>query len=271
MHVLRPAIAASLFLAAIGEPLLAQGMPTAQPNRVLIFAEHVKVGMADDHAAHEAGWPAAFARANTADYYLALQSMTGPSVVWYLSPYESYAAEAKVMKATDGDATLSAELSRLSRADAQYLDSAETFEAIGRPDLSHGAFPDLGLVRFYAIATFRIRLGHEQAFEAASKVYIANFKRAVPGGNVRAYQVINGMPGANYLFFTTFTDYAQQDKAMADGAAMWEGVSPKDMAILQKTMKDDILNIVSNRFQVSAGMSYVSADAKAMDPAFWNK
>jgi len=28
---------------------------------------------------------------------------------------------------------------------------------------------------------------------------------------------------------------------------------------------------VSNKFQLDAGMSYVSAETKATDPAFWNK
>src|SRR5690348_13874190 len=77
------------------------GLPTAQPKRLTIIREFVKPGMGPAHARNEAGWPAAFAKAKSPDFYIALTSMTGAPEAWYLSPSESFAAEAASMKAVD--------------------------------------------------------------------------------------------------------------------------------------------------------------------------
>ncbi len=261
-----------LFVLLVGAgSALAQGMPTTQPGRLMIFVEELKVGMDRDHAANEAGWPAAFAKANSPYYYLAFASMTGPGQVWFVQPFQSYAAEAQSMKMVADDPALSAELERLWRADGEYLESAYTIEAIARPDLSYGEFPDLAMVRFYNITTFRIRPGHEQGWEAAAGVYRENFGRAMPDAGYHVYQVVNGMAGSNYLIFGAVNDFAEFDKMMADGNAMWAGMSEEDMAVIQKSITDDVQFYMSNRYQIDAGMSYVSEETKAKDPAFWNK
>ena len=62
------------------------GLPTSQPKLLTIVREEVKPGRAADHANHEAGWPAAFEKAMSPDYYLAMTSLTGPSEAWYVIP-----------------------------------------------------------------------------------------------------------------------------------------------------------------------------------------
>lgn len=260
-----------LALAALAGDVLAQGMPTTQPGILTIFIEDVKVGMDADHEKNEAGWPAAFARANSQFYYIALTSMTGENEAWYISPYASFAAEGESMKQTESNPALSAELDRLWRADAQYLNSSRTIQAVARPDLSHGAFPDLAMVRYYDITTFRVRLGHEQAWEAMAKLYLEQVRKFAPQMAYRIYQVNAGMPGGHYLIFGTVNAYSDFDKMMAEGNAMWEKVAPKDMATLQQSMANDVQTVITNRFRVSPTMSYVSAETRAKDPAFWKK
>ena len=68
----------------------ATGLPTTQPSLVTIIREEVKVGRAAEHQRIESGWPAAFARANSPDYYLAMTSMTGLSEAWYIIPATSH-------------------------------------------------------------------------------------------------------------------------------------------------------------------------------------
>ena len=55
------------------------GLPTTQPNLLQITREEIKVGHAVDHEKTEAGWPAAFEKAKSPYYYIALASTTGPS------------------------------------------------------------------------------------------------------------------------------------------------------------------------------------------------
>jgi hypothetical protein len=247
---------ALLALAAGASGVRAQGMPTSQPSILSIFIEEVQVGMDADHAANEAGWPAAYA-------------MTGSSEVWFLAPYASWTQEGENMKQTDADPELSAELARLWRADGQYLTSARTVQAVARPDLSYGAFPNLGLVRFYEITTFRVRPGHEEGFEAAVKMYTEVLTRASSGASFRTYSVVAGMPSPTYLVFASVNAYGEFDKMMADGMAMWQSLTPEQMTEMGDAMRNDVINVITHRFRVDPRMSYVAPDAKAADPAFW--
>ena len=149
------ALGAAALLFVLGLPLaFGQDLPRTQPNLLTIIREEVKVGRAADHAKHEAGWPAAFAKAKAPNFYLAMSSLTGKPQVWYVVPWKSHADEAESMKREDKDPVLSAELARLARADAEYIDSICVIQAMARPDLSVGDFPDLAQARFFHNSVF---------------------------------------------------------------------------------------------------------------------
>jgi len=101
-----------------------QGLPTSQPSLITIIREEVKAGRNADHAKIEAGWPAAFGKANSPDYYLAMVSMTGTPEAWFVIPSANHAAYDQYNRRYDNNAAMTAELDRLSRADADVLNSA---------------------------------------------------------------------------------------------------------------------------------------------------
>ncbi len=154
-------IRCALLTFACGVPTLAfaqgTGLPTSQPTLVTIIREEVKVGRTADHARIEAGWPAAFGRANSPDYYLAMISLTGLPEAWYIIPAASNAANGERMRRYDNDAAMTAELERLSHADGEVVNSTRTIQAAARPDLSMGSYPDLAKQRFWEITIFRVR------------------------------------------------------------------------------------------------------------------
>src|SRR5262249_20501753 len=94
-----------------------QGLPTSQPKVLTLLREHVKVGHSGGHSKFEVGYPAAFEKAKSPDYYFAMASVTGPDEVWYVMSNDSYAAVGEGMKRQDKDPVLSAELNRLALAD----------------------------------------------------------------------------------------------------------------------------------------------------------
>jgi hypothetical protein len=247
----------------------ATGLPTAQPTLVTIIREEVKVGRTADHARIEAGWPAAFERAKSPDYYLAMVSMTGLPEAWYIVPQASHAAIAEGMKRDDANATLSAELQRLSRADAEVINSARTIQAVARPDLSSGTFPDLARQRFWEIITFRVRPGHEQEFAAAAKAYGTAAQRAAPNTSFRVYEVIAGMLTPTYIVFSSVENYGEFDRMLADGMRTMQAFTADEMTALQKFSTDGLINSETNRFRLDPKQSYVSAQTRATDPAFW--
>ncbi len=247
----------------------AQGLPTSQPSLITIVREEVKVGRAAEHARIEAGWPAAFERAKSPDYYLAMVSMTGQSEAWYIAPAASHAAIGASMKRDEADAVLSAELARLSRVDAEVLNNLRTIQAVARPDLSMGAFPDLARQRFWEITTFRVRPGHEQEFDAAAKAYISAAQRSAPGTTFRTYEVIAGWLTPTYVIFSSITSYGEFDQMMANGMQTMQGATADERAALQKFSTDGMITAETNRFRLDPKQSYVSRETRATDPAFW--
>jgi len=256
-------------LGAMTSPAMAQGMPSSQPGILSIIIEDIKVGMESAHAANEAGWPRAFGKANSPYYYMAFESMTGESQIWYVSPYESFAAQGESMKANQSDPALAAELDRLWRADAEYLNSATTIQAVARPDLSYGPFPNLAMVRYYDISIIRVRLGHEQEWEEAARAYMEVVRRGAPGASYRIYEVINGWPDGYFLAFSTANDYAEFDAKMAAMQGMWGQATAAEMETLQGFLASGAQSMVTQRFSVSPTMSYVSPEARAQAPDFW--
>lgn len=247
----------------------AQPLPTSQPALLTIYREQVKMGRAAEHERIEAGWPAAYAKAKSPTYYLAMTSLTGPGEAWFLTPYANNAAIADDMKRESSDTVLAAELARLSRADAEVLNDWRIIQAVARPDLSHGAFPDLSKVRYWEVTTFRVRPGHIAEFESAAKAYGASAERAAPGTSYRIYQVTAGMPQPTFLVFFSLESYAQFDDMAANGQKTMQGFTPDEMAAMQKFSTDALLSQETNRFALNPTMSYVAAETRATDPTFW--
>jgi hypothetical protein len=247
----------------------AQGLPTSQPAMITIIREEVKVGRAADHAKIEAGWPAAFGKANSPDYYLAMVSITGAPEAWYVIPSGSNAAYGESMSRFDKDAAMTAELQRLSRADAEVLNNTRTIQAIARTDLSLGAYPDLTKQRFWEITIFRVRPGHEGEFDEAAKAYAASAQRAAPSTQFRTYEVVAGMPQPTYLVFSSVASYSEFDQMQQNGMKTMQSFTPEEQAKLQKFSTDGMVNSETNRFRLDPKQSYVSRETRATDAAFW--
>lgn len=260
---------ACLALTAAGA--FAQALPTTQPKLLQIYRERIKVGHAADHVRTESGWPAAYEKAKSPDYYLALSSMTGPQEVWFMSPWESYAAWGKSMQRDEANEALGADLDRVAMADAAHVDSMTILEAMGRPDLSHGTFPDIGKQRFFEITVMRIRPGQDEAFAAAAKAYKALATRAMPNARWRIYQVMSGMVGPAYLIVSSVEAFDKFDMSMAEGMGAEKAMTPEERALFKKFDAEALINVESNKYRLDPNMSYVSAEVKATDPGFWSK
>jgi hypothetical protein len=246
----------------------AQGLPKEQPKMITLVREQVKAGRAADHAKHEAGWPAAYEKAKSPDYYLAMTSITGPAEAWYIIPRESHAAEAEAMKREDKDPALSAELARLSARDAEFINGVTVLQAVARPDLSIGAFPDTSKVRFFQIGIYMVRPGQGEKFDALAKTYGKARLRAASKSSFRVYSVIAGMPTPTYLVISSVEDYAQFDQMMADDFATFTSTTEDEKAEFAK-FGDIVAKEEYNRFRVDPVQSYVPRETREKDPDFW--
>ena len=258
-----------LALVAGSTTAVAQGMPTSQPKFLHIGREKVKMGRTADHSKWEAGWPAAFEKSKSPYNYVALVTLTGPSEAWYLIPLASQAAFGEMNARDEADSALSAELDRLSRGDADFVSETSAMQAVARPELSHGAFPDLATMRFWEIGTFRVKPGHDGEFEAAVKAYGASAGRSAPNASWRTYEVVAGAPDGTYLFLSSVASFGDFDRARQEGDASWKGLNYDERSTMQKLLADGTVSSSSNRFRLDPVQSFVPMETRQKDPAFW--
>ena len=237
-------------IAGSADIALAQGLPTTQPKFLHIFREQVKAGRGADHAKWEAGWPAAFEKAKCPDNYIALASVTGPNEVLYVMPFASQAAFGESLAAETANPVLSAELERLGRGDAEFVSDQTAIEAVARPDLSHGEYPDMATMRFWEITTFRVKPGHGEDFARTAKAYAAAAARSAPNARWRTYEVVAGAPGGTYLVFGSVGSFADFDKAMAEDEALVKGLSFDERSTFQKFDAEAAISAVTNRYRL---------------------
>lgn len=262
-------LALSVMIAASAGSAAAQGLPTTQPKMLMVIREEVKPGHGADHARVEAGWPAAYEKAKSPYYYLAMTSMTGTNEAWFVSPFDSNAAIGDSYKRESEDPVLAAELARLQKADAEHISGLRTMLATARPDLSYGAYPDTATQRFWEITIFRVRPGHDAEFEAAAKVYGAAAKRASSRTAFRVYEVMAGMPGSTFLVFGSVKSLGDFDGVMTAGEATMKAFTPEEAAGMQKFLAQGLINSETQRFRLDPAMSYVPKETRDTDPAFW--
>jgi hypothetical protein len=257
------------FVAGGTATALAQGLPTTQPKFLNIVREQVKVGRSADHSKWEAGWPAAFEKAKDPGYYIALVSVTGPSEALYVAPFVSQAAFGELTAKEDADPVLTKELDRLSLGDAEFISDLTRIQAVGRPELSHGEYPDIAMMRFWEITTVRVKPGHGEEFEAAVKAWATAVGRSSSSERWRTYQVVAGAPDGTYLMFSTVVSFTEFDKTMTEGEATWKGLTFEERSTLQKFSTEAVLSSTTNRYRLDPVQSYVPDETRKKDPAFW--
>lgn len=246
----------------------AQGLPRTQPKYLQILREEVKVGHGADHAKHEAGWPAAYEKAKSPDYYLALVSITGSPEAWYLFPTESHAQMEESMKREDKDPVLAAELARLALADAAHVNRTTTLQFVARPDLGMGSFPDIAKMRFFEISLYRTHPGKDDVFAEIAKAYGAARTRVAPKSSARVYQLTAGATGPLFLVISSVPSYGDFDQDMADAVATFKGATPQEQATFMK-WGEAVASEETHRFRLDPAQSYVPKEVRSQDPEFW--
>jgi len=101
------------------------------------------------------------------------------------------------------------------------------------------------------------------------KTYAAAAGRSASSNRWRTYEVVAGAPDGTYLMFSTVVSFAEFDKAMTDGEATWKGLTFEERSMLQKFFAEGILSSTTNRYRLDPVQSYVPAETRQKDPAFW--
>ncbi len=261
-------LGATCLLVAAAARVTAQE-PPPPPKILQIYREEVKPGKGPAHAKVEAGWPAAFAKANWPSHYLALTSLTGPSEAWFVSGWDSMAAWEKDTKALEGNMALSAELDALQEKDGELLSGGSGLLLTYREDLSNMPGVDLSKMRYFRIITFRIRPGHENDFMSAVKIVKDAYRKANISLPWAVFQVTAGMPGPTFTVWIPMTSLAELDATMKAAKAIQDAEGEEGQKALAKAAADGYTFTTQNIYAFSPKMSYPPKEWVAKDPGFW--
>jgi hypothetical protein len=269
MHpsALRCRLAIAGALVAVALPLAAQDSP---PAYLQIFREELKVGRGGPHVISEAGWPRAFAKAKTKNYYLALNSVYGPQEAWFLEGHDSMAELEETNKAVDAAPGLSGELDKLSQADAANVSRATGLLGRFRPELSNPGKVDVAKTRVWEVLLFNVRPGHESDFSEAAKLYKSTVEQAKIDFPWATYEVLAGMAGPVYLVFLPHLTLTEIDPATGVGAQLGKAFTDEQQKRLS-TLSEGYTSVEDIVFNVSPQMSYMSDEFIARDPGFWTR
>jgi hypothetical protein len=241
----------------------------AQQNQIPVHdvfrirREAVKPGRAAAHQRHEAAVPATLRRTGSRGHYMAMSSLTGPSEVWFIRNYPSFAGWERTWTDTNKNEALRAELDQHAERDSEFLTEVSEILAFLRKDLSRER-NDLTRLHYFGVTTIHVRPGHEDDFTRLMKMAVEDCQRANANCYWSTYQVTAGMPSPTFLVLTTYKNLAELD-AMS-GA--WGEAGQRAIA---RAQDDGYAQSETQIFKVEPSLSYVVPEGmmEERDPEFW--
>ncbi|MEO8576394.1 MAG: hypothetical protein ABI556_06835, partial [Gemmatimonadales bacterium] len=244
----------TLLLATLGPVSLraqAAGGPPPPPTVLVIGREEVKVGVRSAHADFEAKWPAAFTKYNEPTHYMAMTSNSGPNEAWFVVGYPSFAAMEKDNDRQGANAPMSAELSQLSKGDAEFLTNNTSMILQLVPEIGFGSNVAIPMMRYMEVITYRVRPGHDGDFMRAATMY----RDAATKGKITrpwaVYRAVSGAPMGTYLVLLPMKSIAVWDQGDADDKAIMTAMGSDGMNSLNKLVSDGVATYTSQLFEFS--------------------
>lgn len=262
-----------LFVFAVGF----SGMAAAQdkpmgnmPPKVLtITREFVKPGKAGPvHEKSESAFVKAMMQANWPTHYLAVDALSGKTRSLFLTPYDSFDAWEKDVRATEKNTSLSAALERAAVADGDLLTDMDSAVLAFHEEFSLRPQVDLPHMRYFEISLFQVRQGHEKDWEKIVKIVTAAYEK-IPDAHWAAYQAVYGAPDTTYIIFNPLKSGAEIDKNFAAGKEFEAAMGEEGMKQLEELSAAAIEMSQTNLFAFNPRMSYPAEEWVKADPEFW--
>jgi hypothetical protein len=246
-----------------------QAESSTPPAVIQIYRDPVKPSKIAEYSRIEGEAAQACARASTWPY-LAIQSITGPQEVWFISGFDSYAAMERSAEPFARNAALSAELNRLLEAKANLVTEPRAVFAHYRDDLSSNSGLMQPRTRFLTVTVVTVRPGHEREYEEVHHTLKSVRQRAGTADNRVIYQIVSGMPKNTYLIFSAHRSLQNAgialDPAVDDYAAE---VDDSTRNRLDDYRRASVLSSETWLFSLSPAMSNPAGEWIADDPEFW--
>ncbi len=239
-----------------------------EPSHLLrIFREDIKSGKGAAHEKVESAYVRAFSKSGYPNY-LAWEAMTGTNQAWFVERYDTYESMEKAIHLAEAE-PLKSTLDVLDVQDGELRTGERGIIATYQPDISYLPVPaDLARVRFVAVNTVRVRLGHGADFTEMRKLVNAAWTKTGSKQRRVIYSVNSGMPAGTYLILTGVDSLKAMDPTPGT-MSMADAFGPENLARINKLTADIEISSESTLFAVNARMSNPPKEYITADPAFW--
>lgn len=242
---------------------------TMPPKILTVTREFTKPGKNGmSHEKTESAFVQAMTRAKWPTHYLAVESMSGKPRVLFFTPYDSFEAWEKDVKAEEKHTELWAELDRANVADGELLSGLDQGVLMFREDLSLRPKVEIAHMRYFEISRFHVKQGHDKDWEALVKMYASGFDK-IADAHWAVYQGQYGLEDGTYIIFTQIKSLAETDREASDWMKFTSAMGEDGMKKLNELTAATIDSSETNLFAFNPRMSYVSEDWIKADPEFW--
>jgi hypothetical protein len=246
----------------------ASAQQTPPPPEILqIYSDPVKPGKLAEYTRIENEAARACSRTNTWPY-LAMQAITGPQEVWFVSGFDSFAAMEKSAEPFVKNASLAADMTRLMEAKTNLVSDPHTIFLRYRDDLSRNDGLVRPQTRFFSVSVTKTHPGHEHEYEESQRLIRGVRERAGAADNRVVYQVLSGIPDNTYITFAPYRSFRDVATSL-DGLLDYDDLDENVRARVRDLLAASVLNTETFIFSVSPAMSNPEGVWIADDPEFW--
>lgn len=263
---MRPVLFALLFV-SLSLPASAQQTVSPPPDILQIYTDPVKPGKLAEYTRVEREAAQACARASTWPY-LAMQAITGPQEVWFISGFDSYAAMEKSAEPFARNASLSADLGRLMDAKASLISDPHTIFLRYREELSRNAGLVRPQTRFFNVTVVKVHPGHEHEYEESLRLIRSARESAGTADDRAVYQVLSGVSDNTYITFSPYRSFRGAAEAL-DSLLDYDDLDDTVRGRVRDLLSSSVISTETFIFSVSPAMSNPQGEWIADDPDFW--
>ena len=220
------------------------------------------------HEKTESAFIQIMTRAKWPTHYLAADSLSGKPRSLFFTPYDSFESWEKDAKATDKNTAFAAELDRANVADGEMLSGVDQTVMMFREELSLRPKVDIAHMRYFEIARFHVKQGHDKDWEALVKMYQTGFEK-ISDVHWATYQVQYGQEDGTYIIFNPMKTAAEIDRGFGDFMKFTAAMGEDGMKKLADLTAATVDSSETNLFAFNPRMSYVAEDWIKADPEFW--
>lgn len=240
------------------------------PNLLLVVHQELQGSKMAERQKLEISMSRAADRLDAPNFWIEMESMTGPRDVVFFEPFDSFEHLEQAMFDWTKFCNAHPEVAHIQQELDGVVPGERTASAIRREDLSYAPQPvDFSKARYVRIQEVRLFPGHGEDFTQAIKLLI-DIRTAIKlESPFVVYEVNAGLPAPTFFIVSPMVTLAEDDNPLTWRANLEESEAAPWLENLSQIARDSYSSSESNLYAIHPEMSHVPKEFVAGDPNYW--